>query len=315
MKINTINFKGAAYTLAGGICWGFSGICSQFLFEEKGISPNWLSPVRLLCAGILLLGYASLTQRESLIECIKNKKDRKQLLLFGVFGLMICQYTYLAAIFHSNAGTATVLQYSGMVMLMLVACVKFRKAPVFNEILALLSAVIGIYLLATQGNPGQLALSAEALFWGIFSAVGLVLYSTLPVRIISRRGSIVVTGYGMIVGGVVLFILLRPWRYKLLLDLSTLIALAAVIIIGTVAAFTLYLKGVSEIGPVKASMLGSSEPVSATVFTVLFMGTKFTGTDIMAFALITVTVFLLANGKKQTGVTNYGNKRYQTYRK
>ena len=46
---------GTLLTLAGGTMWGFSGTCGQFLLQTKGLTSNWLVPVRLLSAGALLL--------------------------------------------------------------------------------------------------------------------------------------------------------------------------------------------------------------------------------------------------------------------
>ena len=59
-------------------------------------------------------------------------------------------------------------------------------------------------------------------------------------------------------------------------------------------AYSLYLKGISEIGPVKASMLASVEPVAATLFSFLWMGTHFEFIDVAGFVLILATVFLLS---------------------
>ena len=47
--------RGILLTLTGGSLWGFSGTCGQFLMQEKGITSDWLVPIRLLTAGILLL--------------------------------------------------------------------------------------------------------------------------------------------------------------------------------------------------------------------------------------------------------------------
>ena len=41
-------------------------------------------------------------------------------------------------------------------------------------------------------------------------------------------------------------------------------------------------------------MLGTSEPISATVFSVLWLGTAFAPTDIVGFAMIVVMVYLTA---------------------
>ena len=56
----------------------------------------------------------------------------------------------------------------------------------------------------------------------------------------------------------------------------------------------MYLQGVKEVGPVKSSMLASVEPVSAALFSALWLGSSFTVTDIIGFVLILATVFILA---------------------
>ena len=37
-----------------GIFWGFSGVCGQFLFETRGITSEWLVPIRLSVSGIIM---------------------------------------------------------------------------------------------------------------------------------------------------------------------------------------------------------------------------------------------------------------------
>ena len=58
------------------------------------------------------------------------------------------------------------------------------------------------------------------------------------------------------------------------------------VLLGTAVAFTAFLWGVDRIGPVKASLIGSLEPVAATAFSAFIMGTPYTGVDIVGMGLI-----------------------------
>ena len=58
------------------------------------------------------------------------------------------------------------------------------------------------------------------------------------------------------------------------------------VVLGTAVAFTAYLWGVDRIGPVRASLVGSLEPIAATAFSALIMGSSYTGADIVGMALI-----------------------------
>ena len=47
--------RGAVFTITGGILWGFSGTCGQYLMQHKGADAGWLTVVRMICAGVILL--------------------------------------------------------------------------------------------------------------------------------------------------------------------------------------------------------------------------------------------------------------------
>src|SRR5690554_6479531 len=105
--------KGFLLAITAAILWGVSGTFAQFLFQQKGINVEWLITVRMLVPGLLLLLYAQFVEKCDLWSIWKNKKDAVQLTVFAFTGMAAVQYTYFAAIKHSNAATATVLQYSG----------------------------------------------------------------------------------------------------------------------------------------------------------------------------------------------------------
>ena len=49
------SLKGICFTVAGGCCWGMSGVMGKYLFDAKDLTATWLVTVRLLGAGICLL--------------------------------------------------------------------------------------------------------------------------------------------------------------------------------------------------------------------------------------------------------------------
>lgn len=288
------NLRGILCTLAGGTFWGFSGACGQYLFSRFGLDTSWLTAFRMISAGVILTIFSLVRSKGAAAGVWKSKKDALQLVLFAIAGLMFCQYTYLTAISHSNAGTATVLQYIGPVLIMAMVCAAKRKKPNRREGIAIVLAVGGTYLLATHGNPNTMVLSGPALFWGLLSAFALALYTLIPTRLIDRWGSIVVTGWGMLVGGAVLGCAVQVWNLPVALDGWGWLALSGMVVMGTVLAYTLYMQGVADIGPVRTSMLASIEPVSAMLFSVVWHGASFMWIDLVGFVCILATVFLLA---------------------
>lgn len=85
----------------------------QFLFQFKEVNSDWLVPIRLTGAGLLILIVLWIKERKKIFEVWKNPAGRRDILIFSLFGMMLCQYAYFTTIQYSNAGTATVLQYTG----------------------------------------------------------------------------------------------------------------------------------------------------------------------------------------------------------
>ena len=295
MKKNTQELGGVLCALLGGALWGFSGTCGQYLFQRGAVDAQWLSAVRMLAAGLLMLVVGFVQQGRAYCDIWRNKKDAVRLVAFALLGLIGCQYFYMVAISHSNSGTATALQYTGQAMILLYSCAVARRLPTKLEGLGVLLAIGGTFLLATHGDPTNLAITPAALGWGLMSALGLALYTLLPGELTGRYGTMVLLGWGMVLSGVVLCALIRPWTLPTALDLPALAAvLGGAVLLGTVGGYTLYLKGVAAIGGVRASMIACVEPVFAMVCSAVWLGTPFVVMDYLGMGMILATMLLLA---------------------
>ena len=84
--------RGFLFALFGGILWGFSGTCGQYLFTFEDLDSEWLTVTRMLFSGIILLGVSAISHREEMAAVWKNKKDAIRLVLFAILGLTNCQY-------------------------------------------------------------------------------------------------------------------------------------------------------------------------------------------------------------------------------
>ena len=294
MKSQNLLF-GVFITLLGGVFWGFSGVCGQYLFEVKGISANFLVPYRLFCSGVILLAYCAFRLRdERFFAPLKDKRLYPQFLAFSLFGLMLTQYFYFYSIELSNAAVATVLQYTAPAMILMLACINERRLPKINEFIALILAMLGVVILATHGDLGSLVISQKALIFALSSAICVCFYNFAPRRLNQKYPIVLNLGWGLIFGGVILGAFLRVWNLGGISDFSGFLALLGVIFFGTVFAFSFYLIGVKIIGAPKASIIASIEPVSAAFFAYFWLGTKFAFLDFVGFILIISCIILLA---------------------
>ncbi len=98
----------------------------------------------------------------------------------------------------------------------------------------------------------------------------------------------------MLVAGAVIVVFGRPWRFVIAWDMQLVLALGGVAILGTAVAYSLFLKGVSIIGPFLGSLLGTVEPITAVIISLVFLKEPFAWMDMIGFALILGTVCVLS---------------------
>ena len=287
------SLKGTLLTVVAGIAWGLSGTSGQYLMVH-GISALVLTNLRLLIAGGILMLLAYATAKDKMLAFLKDRKSLLSLLIFALIGLFLNQFAYLTAIQETNAGTATVLQYVCPVGILIYSCIKDKVAPTLGEIVSIILAIGGTFLIATHGQLDQLSMTPAGLFWGLFSALTYALYIILPIALIKKWGSSLVIGVGMVIAGLVALPFTGVLQTNIPTSLDFLLAFAGIILIGTVFAYTAFLKGASLIGPVKSSLLASIEPISAVFFAFLIMNEQFYPIDFLGMAMILFAVTLIS---------------------
>lgn len=289
--------KGCLYAFLAGILWGVTSPAAQFLFEKKGIVSEWLVPYRLISAGILLLIYAKI-KKQDIVSVWKDKNDGIRLVLFGILGMMGMQFTFFSAVQEMNAGTATIFQYLNPAILILFFAVVHKIVPSVKEMLAVCAAVAGIAVVATHGDFSTLTISGKGLFLGMLVAVTTCFYGVLPAPLLKRYSAETVSAWGMICGGTLLMAVVRPWRIPAVIDWQVIAAFLMIITVGTILPFCFYLSSVKYTGSVYAGLFSSVEPIAATVVAAAALGTTFMKMDLLGFALVLSTLFILAIPEK-----------------
>ena len=285
---------GMLSTFVGGTLWGINGVMGNYLFLNKNVTTPWLIPYRLILAGFLLLGYLYYKKGSKIFDILKNPKDLVQIVLFGLIGMLGTQYTYFSAIQFSNAAIATVLTYFGPTLVLIYMCLREKRKPLKYEIVSICLSSFGVFLLATHGDITSLQISFKALIWGILSALSVVFYTVQPESLLKKYGASIVVAWGMMIGGIFIAFVTKPWNIGVTFDFVTFLVLMLIIVFGTIIAFILYLTGVNIIGPTKASIIACIEPVAATICAILFLGVTFDFLDLIGFLCIISTIFIVA---------------------
>jgi len=284
---------GYVFALLGGACWALAGVFGQYLFQVHALTPQWLVSVRLLCAGIILMIVCKM-RGQQLLHIFKDKRDVRDLIIFSVVGAALCQYSYFAAVAASNAATATFISYTSPIFIILLTSLKTRKLPARYEIVSVILVIVGIFIVATHGNINALHVSGQSLIWALVSAITFAVYSIQSQRLMEKFDTLLITAWGMLLGGGLLFIVFRPWEMKVTITFNAYAALSVLIVFGTILSYIFFLEAIKKIGATKGSLLSSIEPVIATILSVVWLKDRFQIIDILGFALILSTVFVIA---------------------
>jgi len=294
--------RGFAMVIVASVLWGISGTVAQALFQRYHFTAEWLTSARLVFSGIILLVVSLVGEkRQNVWQIVRLKGELFKLVVFGILGLMAVQYTYFLSIKEGNAATATLLQYLGPVFMTVFLVLRYRQLPTARQVMAVLLALLGTFLLITNGNPGKLSIAPGAVFWGVVSALVWVFYTLYPVRLLASWGATAVLGWGMLIGGIGMSLAAQPWQATgQIWSLPSVMALLFNILFGTVIAFYLYLDSMRFIKPSETGVLASVEPLAAVVATVVWMHVPFGVFEWIGALCIMGTVMLLAaSGEKK----------------
>lgn len=289
---------GIILTLLGATLWGVSGTSVQFIGNFRNMNLEWLLTMRLITAGLLTVLYGWIRQGNAIFNVFRNWRDTLGLIIFGVFGMALCQYTYFRSIVIAGAGIATVLQYLAPSMIIIYLLVRYGKRPSTGEIISVILALAGTICLMGNNGFSFESFRSDVLFWGLLSAVGVAVYSVSPVRLLATYGTIPIVGFGMLLSGLVAAALFQQPHSYATWDVWTVVGCFNVVFLGTIVSFNAYLEGVKRIGAVSGSILSSIEPISAAFFGWALLGNQFNWVGILGMAMIIATVIIIALEKR-----------------
>ena len=289
---------GIILTLLGATLWGVSGTSVQFIGNFRNMNLEWLLTMRLITAGLLTVLYGWSRQGNTIFNVFRNWRDTLGLVIFGVFGMALCQYTYFRSIVIAGAGIATVLQYLAPSMIIIYLLVRYGKRPSTGEIISVILALVGTICLMGNNGFSFESFRSDVLFWGLLSAVGVAVYSVSPVRLLATYGTIPIVGFGMLLSGLVAAVLFQQPHSYATWDVWTVVGCFNVVFLGTIVSFNAYLEGVKRIGAVPGSILSSIEPISAAFFGWALLGNQFNWIGILGMAMIIATVIIIALEKR-----------------
>ena len=287
-------FKGTIYSLLSGLIWGICGILGEYFFSHYQVSSGWITSMRLLVAGSFVIVLSSIKLRSQLFEIWKNRNNYLPFLAYAILGIFSVQYFFYLCVEYSNATTATILQFISPVFILIYNRIIYKKKASKKAIFYVLTAMLGVFLMATKGDLSKLSITPLALLTGLLSALGVMFNVILPQRFAKKYGFVPTVGWGMIIAGLFSNFLYPVYKISFQVDAISICICLTIAFLGTAFAFFLSMKAVSLVSPLVVSVVSASEPLSSAILSVLFLGMVLDGFLVLAMILIIVPMVFLS---------------------
>jgi drug/metabolite transporter (DMT)-like permease len=246
---------------ASAFFWGANFVLAGPVLAD--LPPLWAAAVRFMLGAVLMFAIAGV-RRDDLLGLLR--RHAAVYLLLGMVGITAFNLLFFYAMQSSSANNAALIMAINPLLTALLAAVFLGEKPAARHWLALPVALSGVLVVISHGNMGTLAsLSfAHGDLLMLAATTSWALYNILTRRYMPQGSAIANTSWIMAVGAVLLLsVALDSDSHIHMLDLKAGIAMAIMVVGGTVLAYLFWGIGIARLGAARAAIFLNLVPVFA----------------------------------------------------
>jgi drug/metabolite transporter (DMT)-like permease len=292
MAIETIDRPRTAASLTGALLCvasaaGF-GAMAVFgkLAYEAGIGVITVLAVRFTLSALVLAPLGARSWR-----AIPRRRVLQALALGGV-GYAAQSALYFSALERIDAGLAALLLYTFPALVTLGAVLLGRDHLDRARVASLGLAFTGLVLVLASGGPGHAEPLGVLLALGAAVAYTIYILSSDPVLTDVEPRTLA----GLVcIGGAITYLIAGAVSGELSFGFDAIgwLWLAAIVGVSTVAAIVLFFAGLARVGPSRASIISTVEPLVTVSLAFLVFGEHLGAAQLLGGALVLTSVVLL----------------------
>lgn len=250
--------------------WGANFVLAAPILAD--LPPLWAAAMRFVLGAVLMFTIAGV-RREALFGLLRRHAGIY--LLLGAVGIGGFNLFFFYALRSTSANSAALIMATNPLLTALLALALLGERLTNRHLVALPLALIGVAVVISQGNMHKL----EALNFAqddlLMLAANLcwALYNVLVRRFMPQGSAIANTSWIMAAGAILLFVVaLGSDTHASELDAKAAIAMAVMVIGGTVLAYLFWGIGIARLGAARAAIFVNLVPVFAMLVGT-FLGT------------------------------------------
>ncbi|SDF87565.1 EamA family transporter [Klenkia brasiliensis] len=269
-------WTGLLLALASAAAFGTSGVFASALLDA-GWSAAAAVTVRVGLAAVALTVPALLQLRG---RWHLLRANAGSVLAFGLLAVAGCQLAYFLAIGRLSVGVALLLEYSGVVLVVLWTWLRHGQRPSPVTAAGVVVAVAGLVLVLDVLSGAEIDLLG--VFWGLLAAVGLAVYFVVSGRTDDALPPLVSAWGGLAVGalalGVAAAVGVVPWRTTAAPvqlaghGVSWLVPVLGLALLAAAFAYATGVAAIRRLGSRTSSFVGLTEVLFAVGFAWLALG-------------------------------------------
>ncbi len=255
---------GSGLIVLGSLQFGGVVVLGKLVTDAGLPVPAYLA-VRFAVAAVLLAAALAVTGQ----PLAAARGERWRLVVLGMAGYGLEAGLFFAALRHSSAATATLLFFTYPVLVTLLVAATGRGLPGGLVVVALCSSVAGAALVVVAGRG--LVISGVGVLFALAAALVFSLYLLGADVVLDRTNSLTGSMWVSAAAAAALAAAAAvsgtgAWPVGLA-QWGQVLGSGAF----TAGAFVCLLTGLRRIGPVRAAIVGATEPLAASVLAVIFL--------------------------------------------
>ncbi len=278
------------YIILAGIFWGTSGIFVHYL-APMGLSSLQMTSVRGVVSAAVMSGYVFIHDRSVF------KAKLRDVFSFACSGaaMYLTAACYYGAIQASSVSTAVVLMYTAPIIVMIYSVLFMDEKLTVIKGISVASMVVGCGLVS--GIVGGLKFSVMGILLGFLAGIFYSAYNILTkMQMRKKCNPVTASMYCFIFMALISMVVSNPVAT---VSVAVEKPIAALLMLGCgvctcVLPYFLYTLALKNLPVGTAASLGIVEPLSATLFSVAFLGEKLDIYSVLGIIFIIGAVFLLS---------------------
>jgi len=288
--------QGYVLITVASILWGTLGILAKLSFEY-GILPETLIALRLAISFATVSVVLALFSKGSFKV---RKTDVLLFLIFGVFATALQRISYFYAVDLTTATVAAILFYTYPVFVTISASFYLKEKITSRELLAIILTFSGVALVVRIYDASSLKVNLVGIIFGLLSSLLFTLYFMITKKLRNRYASWTLALYGDGIGLLTLTpVIFLSIPQIMIFPPQLWLLIFTIAWIPSLLAYLLYSYALKHVKASKGSILSVMEPLSAALFSTIFIGERLENPQIVGIALALIGVVLLFRMKEK----------------